>query len=141
MSMDTERMPISHDGYLKLWQLKAPSLQNICRHDVLVIDEAQDMTPAMMTIFNYQTTSKVVFGDSLLLQERSLQALGLSMPALMEKKFTFFFPLLGGGGGQDPVWKIPLFFFEGFPYSHHSFCLSINVIAQKLNDVVNLENI
>ena len=49
-----------HDGYLKLWQLKKPILKNIpdCRHDVLMIDEGQDMNPAMLEIFNYQKTTK-----------------------------------------------------------------------------------
>ena len=34
------RLP--HDGYLKLWQLSRPRLQN---YDIIMIDEAQDITP------------------------------------------------------------------------------------------------
>jgi len=34
------RLP--HDGYVKLWQLRRPQLD---MYDVLMIDEAQDLTP------------------------------------------------------------------------------------------------
>jgi len=34
------RLP--HDGYVKLWQLRRPKLD---KYDVLMIDEAQDLTP------------------------------------------------------------------------------------------------
>jgi len=34
------RLP--HDGYLKLWQLRRPQLD---QYAVLMIDEAQDLTP------------------------------------------------------------------------------------------------
>ena len=61
---DEIKMP--YDGYLKLWQLKQPILKNIpdCRHDVLMIDEGQDMNPAMLEIFNYQKTTKIIVGKS-----------------------------------------------------------------------------
>ena len=52
-----------HDGYLKLWQLKQPILKDMHYHDVLMIDEGQDMNPAMLEIFNYQKTTKIIVGD------------------------------------------------------------------------------
>ncbi len=55
------RLP--HDGYLKLWQLGSPSLQDIQRHDVLLMDEGQDMNPAMLDVFMKQRTPKFIVGD------------------------------------------------------------------------------
>ena len=55
------RMP--HDGYLKLWHLKKPNLQYFEPHDILLIDEGQDMNPPMLDIFMQQRTPKVVVGD------------------------------------------------------------------------------
>ena len=53
-----------HDGYLKLWQLEQPILKDMSgfKHDVLMIDEGQDMNPAMLEIFNYQKTTKIIVG-------------------------------------------------------------------------------
>ncbi|CAB4067861.1 FBXO18 [Lepeophtheirus salmonis] len=56
-------VPITHDGYLKLWQLRQPNLQTIVSHDVLLIDEAQDINPTMLDIINHQSTAKVIVGD------------------------------------------------------------------------------
>jgi len=55
------RMP--HDGYLKLWQLRSPSLQRVTQHDVLLLDEGQDMNPAMLSIFMNQSVTRVIVGD------------------------------------------------------------------------------
>jgi len=55
------RMP--HDGYLKLWQLRSPSLQRVSEHDVLLLDEGQDMNPAMLSIFMNQKVTRVIVGD------------------------------------------------------------------------------
>ncbi len=59
---------MTHDGYLKSFQVTKPSLQQVtCRHnythDVLMIDEGQDMNPAMLDIFMNQNTIKVIVGD------------------------------------------------------------------------------
>ncbi len=41
--MDTnDRMPMTHDGYLKLHQLQGNQIRG---YDVILIDEAQDLTP------------------------------------------------------------------------------------------------
>jgi len=58
------RLRITHDGYLKVWQISNPNLQWVWEHDVLLIDEAQDMNPAMLDIFLKQTkTPKIFVGD------------------------------------------------------------------------------
>jgi F-box protein 18 (helicase) len=55
------RMP--HDGYLKVWQARRPSLQKVVEHEVLLVDEGQDMNPAMLDIFTRQATTRVIVGD------------------------------------------------------------------------------
>jgi len=55
------RMP--HDGYLKLWQMRSPSLQWVTKHDVLLLDEGQDMNPAMLSVFMNQSVTRVIVGD------------------------------------------------------------------------------
>merc|ERR1711963_1224183 len=58
-----------HDGYLKLFQLQNPNLQDAevkgrkLIHDVLMIDEGQDMNPAMLDIFSHQNITKIIVGD------------------------------------------------------------------------------
>ena len=60
----SDRLRITHDGYLKEWQISNPNLQWVWEHDVLLIDEAQDMNPAMLDIFLKQTkTTKIFVGD------------------------------------------------------------------------------
>ena len=45
------RMP--HDGYAKLWQLRRPQLDE---YDVLMIDEAQDLTPGETWLTEWAAT-------------------------------------------------------------------------------------
>ncbi|KAM7366923.1 hypothetical protein PAMP_014858 [Pampus punctatissimus] len=49
---------MTHDGYLKLWQLQKPCLSD--RYDVLFIDEAQDCTPAIMDVLLSQRCGKIL---------------------------------------------------------------------------------
>ena len=69
MMIDPESnlLRMTHDGYLKVWQLSNPNLRWMFKewqHDVLLIDEAQDMNPAMLDIFMKQTnTPKIFVGD------------------------------------------------------------------------------
>jgi len=42
INLKDESIRLPHDGYLKLWQLRRPQLD---KYDVLMIDEAQDLTP------------------------------------------------------------------------------------------------
>lgn len=51
---------MSHDGYLKLWQLQRPKLDD---YDVIFIDEAQDCTPVVMEILLSQRCGKILVGD------------------------------------------------------------------------------
>lgn len=54
--------PITHDGYLKLYQLSRPDLGR--SYDVIMIDEAQDCNGATLAIINGCTgCSKIFVGD------------------------------------------------------------------------------
>ena len=53
------RVPMLHDGYLKLYQLSEPQL----RFDVILLDEAQDTNPVTLAILAHQACAKVVVGD------------------------------------------------------------------------------
>lgn len=52
---------MTHDGYLKLWQLSRPCLSHT--YDVIFIDEAQDCTPAILDIMLSQGCGKILVGD------------------------------------------------------------------------------
>ncbi|KAK7895971.1 hypothetical protein WMY93_021296 [Mugilogobius chulae] len=52
---------MTHDGYLKLWQLSRPCLSHT--YDVIFIDEAQDCTPAILDIMLSQNCGKILVGD------------------------------------------------------------------------------
>ena len=57
-------LPISHDGYLKLWSLKSPYVAG----EVILHDESQDMNPVTMKILREQekkgNPGLVIVGDS-----------------------------------------------------------------------------
>ncbi|XP_033646859.1 F-box DNA helicase 1-like [Asterias rubens] len=52
---------ITHDVYLKLYQLSKPWNLN---YDCLLIDEAQDLTPAQQDILMNQRSAKILVGDN-----------------------------------------------------------------------------
>ncbi|CAN9508137.1 unnamed protein product [Ophioblennius macclurei] len=54
---------MTHDGYLKLWQLKNPRPCLSDKYDVLFIDEAQDCNPAIMDVLLSQRCGKILVGD------------------------------------------------------------------------------
>ncbi|TDG96882.1 hypothetical protein EPR50_G00233280 [Perca flavescens] len=54
---------MTHDGYLKLWQLQIPKPSLSDKYDVLFIDEAQDCTPAIMDVLLSQRCGKILVGD------------------------------------------------------------------------------
>ncbi|KAM8740706.1 F-box DNA helicase 1 isoform 2-T2 [Acanthopagrus schlegelii] len=60
---DQEAYYMTHDGYLKLWQLQTPKPQLSDKYDVLFIDEAQDCTPAIMDVLMSQCCGKILVGD------------------------------------------------------------------------------
>ena len=52
---------MSHNGYLKLYQLRKPKLD--IDYDVILLDEAQDTNPAIQDIVMRQKCARVVVGD------------------------------------------------------------------------------
>lgn len=56
----SQKQPITHDVYLKLWALTNPQLTA----DVLLLDEAQDSTPLIIDLFARQRAQLIVVGDS-----------------------------------------------------------------------------
>ncbi|XP_067683797.1 F-box DNA helicase 1-like isoform X2 [Haliotis asinina] len=57
---DNTRVGMTHDGYLKLYQLYRPKLPE---YDMILIDEAQDLTPAVISIMMNQDQAKILVGD------------------------------------------------------------------------------
>lgn len=51
---------ITHDFYLKLYQLSNPTLP----YDYILFDEGQDASPAMLDVFLKQKATKVIVGDA-----------------------------------------------------------------------------
>lgn len=51
-----QTFPITHDVYLKLWQLTKPSLQS----DYILFDEAQDASPVMLDVIQSQKDSQII---------------------------------------------------------------------------------
>lgn len=58
--MDKGEIEITHDFYLKKYQLQQPQLG----FDYILFDEAQDASPAMLDIFLKQKATKVIVGDT-----------------------------------------------------------------------------
>lgn len=58
--MDTGKIPVTHDYYLKKFQLTNPILE----FDYILFDEGQDASPAMLDIFLKQDCIKVIVGDT-----------------------------------------------------------------------------
>ncbi|KAG8576839.1 hypothetical protein GDO81_009996 [Engystomops pustulosus] len=51
---------MTHDGYLKLWQLRRPDLSI---YNAIFVDEAQDCTPSIMEVVLSQKCGKIFVGD------------------------------------------------------------------------------
>ncbi|XP_015269302.1 PREDICTED: F-box DNA helicase 1 [Gekko japonicus] len=51
---------MTHDGYLKLWQIGKPQLSS---YDAIFVDEAQDCTPAVMDVVLSQSCGILLVGD------------------------------------------------------------------------------
>jgi len=58
--MDRAEIEITHDFYLKKFQLANPSLS----YDYILFDEGQDASPAMPDVFLKQKATKVIVGDT-----------------------------------------------------------------------------
>jgi superfamily I DNA/RNA helicase len=57
-SLDS-RMPLGHDGYVKLWFLSNPRLHA----DYVMLDEAQDSNPVLLKVLRQQSSQMVYVGD------------------------------------------------------------------------------
>lgn len=51
---------ITHDTYLKLWQLSKP---NLAKYELIFLDEAQDSNPCLLDILYRQNTKLILVGD------------------------------------------------------------------------------
>ncbi|HEX2628651.1 MAG TPA: UvrD-helicase domain-containing protein [Chitinophagaceae bacterium] len=58
--MDKAEIEITHDFYLKKFQLSNPVLP----YDYILFDEGQDASPAMLDVFLKQKATKVIVGDA-----------------------------------------------------------------------------
>ncbi|XP_041348939.1 F-box DNA helicase 1-like [Gigantopelta aegis] len=58
--LDRKTVGMTHDGYLKLYQLSEPRVRG---YDIILIDEAQDLTPAVIDILMNQSQCKILVGD------------------------------------------------------------------------------
>ncbi|KAM3587649.1 uncharacterized protein V6R79_010981 [Siganus canaliculatus] len=58
-----EAYRMTHDGYLKLWQLRVPKPRLSDKYDAIFIDEAQDCTPAILDVMLSQSCGKILVGD------------------------------------------------------------------------------
>lgn len=58
--MDKGEIEITHDFYLKKFQLSNPKLP----YDYILFDEGQDASPAMLDVFSKQKATKVIVGDA-----------------------------------------------------------------------------
>lgn len=57
---ENNNYPITHDIYLKLFQIKTPILNN----DIILVDEAQDLNDCVVDILLKQKAVKIFIGDS-----------------------------------------------------------------------------
>lgn len=57
--MDKNQIPVTHEFYLKKFQLSKPVLN----YDLILFDEGQDASPVMLHIFLSQKCQKVIVGD------------------------------------------------------------------------------
>ncbi|RYG48989.1 MAG: DNA helicase, partial [Chitinophagaceae bacterium] len=58
--MHKGEIDITHDFYLKMFQLSAPRLS----YDYILFDEGQDASPAMLDVFLNQAATKIIVGDT-----------------------------------------------------------------------------
>lgn len=58
--MDNAEIEVTHDFYLKKFQLSNPRLY----YDYILFDEGQDASPAMLDVFLKQDATKVIVGDT-----------------------------------------------------------------------------
>jgi F-box protein, helicase, 18 len=57
--MDSNEIPVTHEFYLKKFQLAKPALS----YDCILFDEGQDASPVMIDLFLSQPVTRVIVGD------------------------------------------------------------------------------
>jgi F-box protein, helicase, 18 len=80
--MDKGEIEITHDFYLKKFQLQNPVLQ----FDYILFDEGQDASPAMLDIFLNQSAVKVIVGDT----HQQIYSWRYAVNSLEKTSFTTF---------------------------------------------------
>lgn len=80
--MDTGEIEITHDFYLKKFQLQNPVLA----FDYILFDEGQDASPAMLDIFLNQKATKVIVGDT----HQQIYSWRYAVNSLEKTNFTTF---------------------------------------------------
>ncbi|KAL8578586.1 hypothetical protein ACOMHN_015042 [Nucella lapillus] len=58
--VDVTQVKMTHDGYLKLFQLRKPQLKG---YDMILIDEAQDLSPPLLDVLKRQRQPRIFVGD------------------------------------------------------------------------------
>ncbi len=77
--MHRGKQPITHEFYLKQYQLTQPQLN----YDIILFDEGQDASGVMLDIFLQQSARKVIVGD----QNQQIYSWRYAINALMEVDF------------------------------------------------------
>ena len=80
--MDKGKIEITHDFYLKKFQLQNPVLA----FDYILFDEGQDASPAMLDIFLNQKATKVIVGDT----HQQIYSWRYAVNSLEKTSFTTF---------------------------------------------------
>ncbi len=80
--MDKGEIEITHDFYLKKFQLQNPILP----FDYILFDEGQDASPAMLDIFLKQSATKVIVGDT----HQQIYSWRYAVNSLEKTNFTTF---------------------------------------------------
>lgn len=80
--MDRGEIQITHDFYLKKFQLSNPVLP----YDYILFDEGQDASPAMLDVFFKQKSTKVIVGDT----NQQIYGWRFAINSLEKARFTQF---------------------------------------------------
>jgi len=91
--MNSGEIEITHDFYLKKFQLAAPQLP----YDYILFDEGQDSSPVMLDVFLKQNATKVIVGDT----HQQIYGWRFAVNSLEQVNFKPFFLTTSFRFGQD----------------------------------------
>ena len=57
-NLNNSTIGMTHDGYLKLYQLSSPRLH---QYDIILIDEAQDLTPGKIELLTMRASFRKMY--------------------------------------------------------------------------------